>query len=156
MRIIHPTAPVTVSVQRSQPLILECVVSGSPAPAAKWLRNGKEVTPGPFHHRQHNNLAFVAVATSDAGTYSCTAEATQGPVISATYTVNVLGKNRPRRVVVMMSNSDAKFICLPLLRRTGFCPRGPRRPGCRRRLLRFLHLRSQRKPFPKRHLAVQR
>lgn len=85
-----------VSVQRSQPLMLECVVSGSPAPAAKWLKNGKEVTPGPFHHQQHTNLALAAVTTSDAGTYTCAAEAGQGqgPVISASYTVTVLGKNR--------------------------------------------------------------
>lgn len=76
--------------------MLECVVSGSPAPAAKWLKNGKEVTPGPFHHQQHTNLAFVAVTTSDAGTYSCAAEAAQGPVVSASYTVNVLGKTRPQ------------------------------------------------------------
>lgn len=94
VRIVYPTTPVAVSVQRSQPLTLECVVSGGPAPAAKWFKNGKEVTPGPFHHLQHTNLAFVAVATSDAGTYSCAAEAGQGPIISASYTVNVLGKNR--------------------------------------------------------------
>lgn len=75
--------------------MLECVVSGSPAPAAKWLKNGKEVTPGPFHHQQHTNLAFVAVTTSDGGTYTCAAETALGPVVSASYTVNVLGKNRP-------------------------------------------------------------
>lgn len=155
VRIVYPTTPVNVSVQRSQPLVLECVVSGSPAPAAKWLRNGKEVTPGALLHRQHNNLAFVAVTMSDAGTYTCTAEAARGPVTSASYTLNVLGKNRPR-MVATMSHSDAEFICLPLLRRTSFCLRGPERPGRRRRLLRSLHLRGQRKPFPKRHLAVQR
>ncbi|XP_029699616.1 cell adhesion molecule-related/down-regulated by oncogenes [Takifugu rubripes] len=114
VRIIYPTMPVTVSVQRSQLLLLECVVSGSPAAAAKWSRNGKEVTPGPFHHLQHNNLAFVAVTTSDAGTYSCTAEATQGPVISASYTVNVL---EPVSVVegpndlVVTAGSSAHFTC---------------------------------------------
>lgn len=70
-------------------------MSGSPAPAAKWLRNGKEVTPGAFLHGQHNNLAFAAVTMSDAGTYTCTAEAARGPVTSASYTLDVLGKNRP-------------------------------------------------------------
>lgn len=70
-------------------------MSGSPAPAAKWLKNSKEVTPGPFRHQQHTNLAFVAVTTSDAGMYTCAAEAAQGPVISASYTVNVLGKKKP-------------------------------------------------------------
>lgn len=155
VRIVYPTTPVTVSVQRSQPLVLECVVSGSPAPAAKWLRNGQEVTPGALLHRQHNNLAFVAVTMSDAGTYTCTAEAAQGPVAGASYTLDVLGKNGPR-MAAMMSRSDAEFIRLPLLRRTGFRLRGPEGPGRRRRLLRSLHLRRQRKPFPERHLAVQR
>uniref|UniRef100_A0A8C9YK45 Cell adhesion associated, oncogene regulated n=1 Tax=Sander lucioperca TaxID=283035 RepID=A0A8C9YK45_SANLU len=90
VRIVYPTAPVTVSVQRSQPLTLECVVSGSPAPAATWFKNGKEVAPGPSHQRQHNNLVFVSVTRSDEGSYTCAAESTQGTVISANYTVNVL------------------------------------------------------------------
>uniref|UniRef100_H3C632 Cell adhesion associated, oncogene regulated n=1 Tax=Tetraodon nigroviridis TaxID=99883 RepID=H3C632_TETNG len=115
VRIVYPTTPVTVSVQQSQPLMLECVVSGSPAPAAKWLKNGKEVTPGPFHHQQHTNLAFVAVTTSDAGTYSCAAEAAQGPVVSASYTVNVL---EPVSVLegpgdqVVSAGSSARFNCV--------------------------------------------
>ncbi|XP_028430276.1 cell adhesion molecule-related/down-regulated by oncogenes [Perca flavescens] len=90
VRIVYPTAPVTVSVQRSQPLTLECIVSGSPAPAATWFKDGKEVAPGPSHQRQHNNLAFVSVMRSDEGSYTCAAESTQGTVISANYTVSVL------------------------------------------------------------------
>lgn len=69
-------------------------MSGSPAPAAKWFKNGKEVTTGPFQKRQHNNLAFVAVTRSDEGSYTCAAVTEQGAVVSANYTVNVLGKNR--------------------------------------------------------------
>lgn len=76
--------------------MLECAVSGSPAPAAKWFKNGKEVTPGPFHKQQHNNLAFVAVTRSDEGSYTCAAETEQGTVVSANYTVNVLGKNKTK------------------------------------------------------------
>ncbi|TMS07370.1 Cell adhesion molecule-related/down-regulated by oncogenes [Larimichthys crocea] len=81
------------TVQQSQPLMLECTVSGSPAPAAKWFKNGKEVTPA-SHQRQHNNLAFVAVTRSDEGSYTCAADTEQGTVMSANYTVKVLGKKK--------------------------------------------------------------
>lgn len=81
-------------MQQSQPLILECAVSGSPAPAARWFKNGKEVTPGPSHQRRHNNLAFGAVARGDEGSYTCAAGSEQGTVTSANYTVKVLGKKR--------------------------------------------------------------
>lgn len=94
MRIVYPTSPVAVVVQQSQPLMLECVVSGSPAPAATWFKNGEELTPGALGQRQHNNLAFVAVTGSDEGNYACTAETEQGTVVSANYTVNVLGKKK--------------------------------------------------------------
>ncbi len=67
-------------------------MSGSPAPAAKWLKNGKEFTLGSSHQRRHNNLAFAAVTKSDEGTYTCAAESEQGTLTSANYTVNVLGK----------------------------------------------------------------
>uniref|UniRef100_A0A8C2Z099 Cell adhesion associated, oncogene regulated n=1 Tax=Cyclopterus lumpus TaxID=8103 RepID=A0A8C2Z099_CYCLU len=92
----HPAA---CSPIQSQPLTLECIVSGSPAPAAKWFRNGEEVTPGPSRQRQHNNLAFVAVTRADEGIYACAAETEQGTVTSAKYTVNVLGKKNTRKGV---------------------------------------------------------
>lgn len=94
VQILYPTAPITVSVQQSRPLVLECIVSGSPAPVVKWFKKGQEVTPGHSHQWQHNNLAFVAVARSDEGTYTCAAESAQGTVTSANYTVNVLGKTK--------------------------------------------------------------
>lgn len=74
-------------------------MSGSPAPAAKWFKNGKELKQGASHQRQHNNLAFVSATRSDEGSYTCAAETEQGTVISANYTVNVLGKKRSRRDV---------------------------------------------------------
>lgn len=84
-------------MQQSQPLTLECIVSGSPPPAAKWFKNGKEVTPGPSHQRLHNNLVFVSVTRSDEGSYTCAAETEQGTVTSANYTVNVLGKKKQNK-----------------------------------------------------------
>lgn len=114
VRIVYPSSPKTVLVQQSQPLTLECVVSGSPAPTAKWFKNGKEVTPGPSHQRQHNNLAFVAVTRSDEGSYACAAETEQGTVMSANYTVNVL---EPVSIMEGLTNqlvplgSSARFTC---------------------------------------------
>lgn len=96
VRIVYPTAPKTVSVQQSQPLTLECIVSGSPPPAARWFKNGEEVTPASQQRRHNNNLAFVAVTRSDEGSYACAAETEQGTVTSANYTVNVLGKENTR------------------------------------------------------------
>ena len=97
MRIVYPTAPVTVVVEQSQPLTLECIVAGRPAPAAKWFKNGKEVAPGPQRQQQHNNLAFARVTRSDEGRYTCTAESEQGGVVSANYTVTVLGETQRRQ-----------------------------------------------------------
>ncbi|KAI4815741.1 hypothetical protein KUCAC02_005872 [Chaenocephalus aceratus] len=114
VRIVYPTAPRTALAQQSQPLTLECVVSGSPAPAAKWLKNGKEVTPGPSQ-QQHNNLVFVAVARSDEGSYTCAAETKQGTVIIANYTVNVL---EPASITegptnqIVSPGSSARFTCV--------------------------------------------
>lgn len=92
VRIVYPASPRTISVEQSRPLTLECVVTGSPAPAAKWLRDGREMVLGPAHRRQHNNLAFIAVKRSDGGSYQCSVETEEGTVVSANYTVNVLGK----------------------------------------------------------------
>uniref|UniRef100_A0A3Q4AC75 Uncharacterized protein n=1 Tax=Mola mola TaxID=94237 RepID=A0A3Q4AC75_MOLML len=114
VRIVYPNSPVTVVVQQSQPLMLECVVSGSPAPAATWFKNGEEVTPGALHQRQRNNLAFVAVTRSDEGNYACAAETEQGTVVSANYTVNVL---EPVSLKEGLTNqlaslgSSARFTC---------------------------------------------
>ncbi|XP_038548507.1 cell adhesion molecule-related/down-regulated by oncogenes [Micropterus salmoides] len=115
VRIVYPTTPVTVVVQQSQLLTLECIVSGSPAPAAKWFKNGKELKQGASHQRQHNNLAFVSTTRSDEGSYTCAAETEQGTVISANYTVNVL---EPVSITEGMTNqlvslgSSTRFTCV--------------------------------------------
>ncbi|XP_029923655.1 cell adhesion molecule-related/down-regulated by oncogenes [Myripristis murdjan] len=115
VRIAYPTASRNISVERSQPLTLECIVTGSPAPVAKWFKNGKEVVLGPSHLQQHNNLAFVTVERSDEGSYQCTAQSDTGTVVSANYTVNVL---EPVSMVQGLSSqsvppgSSATFTCV--------------------------------------------
>ncbi|XP_030008692.1 cell adhesion molecule-related/down-regulated by oncogenes isoform X2 [Sphaeramia orbicularis] len=114
-RVIYPSAPVTLTVQQSQPLTLECVVSGSPPPMAKWFKNSKEVTLGPSLKRQHNNLAFATVTKSDGGSYTCAAETEQGIITSASYTVNVL---EPVSIIEGLTDqikhpgSSAQFTCV--------------------------------------------
>ncbi|KAL3991492.1 purine-nucleoside phosphorylase [Sarotherodon galilaeus] len=114
VQIVYPKTPKTVSIEKSQPLTLECVVSGSPAPAAKWFKNGK-VIPGPSHQRQHNNLAFVRAMRSDEGSYTCAVETEQGTLVSANYTVKVL---EPVSIIEGPANqltslgSSARFICV--------------------------------------------
>ncbi|XP_041665199.1 cell adhesion molecule-related/down-regulated by oncogenes isoform X1 [Cheilinus undulatus] len=115
VRIVYPSTPMNVSVQQSQSLTLECIVSGSPAPAAKWFKNGQEVTPGPLLRQQHNNLVFVTVTRSDEGSYTCAAETEQGTVSSANYTVNVLESVSITEGLtdqLVSPGSSAQFTCL--------------------------------------------
>ncbi|XP_058489956.1 cell adhesion molecule-related/down-regulated by oncogenes isoform X1 [Solea solea] len=115
VRIVYPTAPTTVEAPQSEPLTLECVVSGVPTLPAKWFKNGQQVTPGPSHQQRHNNLVFDAVTNGDEGSYNCAAETKQGIVTSAKYTVNVL---EPVSVVkglndqLVSAGSSASFTCL--------------------------------------------
>lgn len=88
--ILYPIVPLTVSAQQSRPLTLECILSESHAPTAKWFKNDKEVTSGSSNQVQNNNLVFSSVTREDAGSYTCAVESEDGIVTSAPYTVNVL------------------------------------------------------------------
>uniref|UniRef100_A0A3Q3AIH6 Cell adhesion associated, oncogene regulated n=1 Tax=Kryptolebias marmoratus TaxID=37003 RepID=A0A3Q3AIH6_KRYMA len=136
VRILYPVAPMAVSAQLSQPLTLECVVSGSPAPAARWFRNGEEVKLGPSRQRRRNNLVFVRPMRSDEGSYSCAVETERGTAVSPNYTVSVLarpsgllgsfrlrcdGKPRPQRHLAVQRRAGCPVAPPP----------GPRSPaGC--------------------------
>lgn len=88
--------PTTVTVRASQPLTLECVLSGSPPPVARWWKDGKEFTPGPPGSRKHSNLVFASVSKADEGIYSCGTETEQGSQFGANYTVKVLGESKSK------------------------------------------------------------
>ncbi|XP_077397825.1 cell adhesion molecule-related/down-regulated by oncogenes isoform X1 [Festucalex cinctus] len=91
VRIVYPTTPKNVTLQRSQSYTLECVVSGNPSSSSStWLKNGERIRPGPSLRHLRDNLEFVSVTTDDIGVYVCAAESERGTVMSANYTVNVL------------------------------------------------------------------
>uniref|UniRef100_A0A3B3YYF0 Cell adhesion associated, oncogene regulated n=1 Tax=Poecilia mexicana TaxID=48701 RepID=A0A3B3YYF0_9TELE len=114
-RIVYPTAPLSVSMLHSEPLTLECVVTGSPAPAATWFKNGQEVRASrPSLQRRGNNLEFSRLTRSDEGRYSCRVETERGAAIGPDYTVNVL---EPASIVdgpvdqLVPLGSSARFTC---------------------------------------------
>ncbi|XP_061638391.1 cell adhesion molecule-related/down-regulated by oncogenes isoform X1 [Phyllopteryx taeniolatus] len=90
LRIVYPTGPVNVTLQRAQSYTLECVISASPAPSSTWFKNGKRVQLGHSLRSLHGNLEFVSVTPDDAGVYVCAVESERGTVMSANYTVDVL------------------------------------------------------------------
>lgn len=67
---------------------VECSVSGYPAPAIQWLRNGDILVPE--HDRylisydgETTTLKFVSIAASDAGKYVCIAKNQEGEAKTA-------------------------------------------------------------------------
>ncbi|CDQ93475.1 unnamed protein product, partial [Oncorhynchus mykiss] len=118
-RIVYPITPTTLSVEHSSMLVLECVVSGSPSPAAQWLKNGQEVALPAVpagNSRRHNNLVLLNLKRSDGGNYLCSVTTETGRnLLSVNYTVNVL-----EEASVLRSLSDqtvspgdaARFTCV--------------------------------------------
>nr|XP_057936577.1 cell adhesion molecule-related/down-regulated by oncogenes [Doryrhamphus excisus]XP_057936578.1 cell adhesion molecule-related/down-regulated by oncogenes [Doryrhamphus excisus] len=115
VRIAYPASPVVVVLQQSQPYTLECILSGSPAPKSTWLKDGKEVQPGPSLRRLHSNLEFVAVTRANEGVYACAAQSERGLVVGANYTVRVL---EPASILGGLTDqhvspgSTARFACV--------------------------------------------
>ncbi|KAK7883025.1 hypothetical protein WMY93_029199 [Mugilogobius chulae] len=101
VQIIYPSMPLTVSVQPSLSLTLECVISGSSLQTVQWFKNGKAVTLGSSVYLQHHNLVFISMTQDDVGSYTCAAEAGHELVMSVPYTVNVL---EPASIVEGLTN----------------------------------------------------
>ncbi|XP_056139433.1 cell adhesion molecule-related/down-regulated by oncogenes [Lampris incognitus] len=115
VQIVYPTTPKTIPVEQSQPLTLECVVTGSSVSVVEWLKDGKKVVLGPSHQKQRNNLAISAVTPGDGGNYQCAVQAETGVVVSANSTVKVLEPVSLVRGLTHQSfspGSTAHFTCL--------------------------------------------
>uniref|UniRef100_A0A3B4C4Z7 Cell adhesion associated, oncogene regulated n=1 Tax=Pygocentrus nattereri TaxID=42514 RepID=A0A3B4C4Z7_PYGNA len=109
--IVYPVSPVSLTVEQSMSLVLECVVSGSPSPVAKWTKDGHELLASRLR-LQNSNLVLSDVQLSDGGNYTCSVQTEDGDVVSATYNVNVLGDiMRALSDQTVSSGSSVQFIC---------------------------------------------
>ncbi|KAK6296321.1 hypothetical protein J4Q44_G00340340 [Coregonus suidteri] len=114
VRIVYPITPTTLSVEHSSLLVLECVVSGSPSPAAQWLKNGQEVAVPAVP--AGNNLVLQSLKRSDGGNYLCFVTTETGRNIrSVNYTVNVLEEASILRNLsdqYVLPGDAARFTCV--------------------------------------------
>ncbi|KAI4871908.1 hypothetical protein NFI96_023608, partial [Prochilodus magdalenae] len=112
--IVYPVNPVNLTVKQSTSLVLECVVSGSPSPFAKWTKDGHELRLGSRLRLQHSNLVLSDIQLSDGGLYTYSVQTEDGDVLSASYTVNVLGAASVLRGLsdqTVSSGSSVRFTC---------------------------------------------
>ncbi|XP_066541545.1 cell adhesion molecule-related/down-regulated by oncogenes isoform X2 [Hoplias malabaricus] len=112
--IVYPVKPVTLTAEQSTSLVLECVISGSPSPVAKWTKDGKELLLASSLKLLHSNLVLSDVQKSDAGNYTCSVQREDGDIVSVRYTVNVLVPATVLRGLsdqTVSSGSSVRFTC---------------------------------------------
>lgn len=117
MGIVFPVKSVSLRVEQSVSLVLECVVSGNPSPIVKWLKDGQELPFAPRPRLLHSNLMLNDIQISDGGNYTCFVQAEEGAVASANYTVDVLGEcshveSKTKVIFVPIMCSKLRSICL--------------------------------------------
>lgn len=71
-----------------EPVSVECSVSGYPAPAIQWVRNGDILVPENDRYLisydgETTTLKFVSIAVADAGKYVCIAKNQEGEAKTA-------------------------------------------------------------------------
>uniref|UniRef100_A0A3B3QTK8 Ig-like domain-containing protein n=1 Tax=Paramormyrops kingsleyae TaxID=1676925 RepID=A0A3B3QTK8_9TELE len=97
---MEPVEQVTV-VQGSL-VTLSCEARGMPPPSLSWLKDGQPLS---LHRNllldgQETRLHLTAVASHDAGLYSCVASNAAGSS-TKTFNLTVLGEKRPTSVAVL-------------------------------------------------------
>uniref|UniRef100_A0A8B9RB93 Cell adhesion associated, oncogene regulated n=1 Tax=Astyanax mexicanus TaxID=7994 RepID=A0A8B9RB93_ASTMX len=109
--IIYPVNPVSLTVEQNTSLVLECVVSGSPAPVARWTKEGQDLQLSP-RMQLHSNLRLSEVRAGDGGNYSCTVQREDGEMVSVSYTLSVLGDvSKGPSDQSVPSGSSVRFTC---------------------------------------------
>uniref|UniRef100_W5LK41 Cell adhesion associated, oncogene regulated n=1 Tax=Astyanax mexicanus TaxID=7994 RepID=W5LK41_ASTMX len=110
--IIYPVNPVSLTVEQNTSLVLECVVSGSPAPVARWTKEGQDLQLSPRMQLLHSNLRLSEVRAGDGGNYSCTVQREDGEMVSVSYTLSVLGDvSKGPSDQSVPSGSSVRFTC---------------------------------------------
>lgn len=92
--IVYPIASQNLTVEQSESVTLECVISGSPSSKVKWTKDGSELMLSSKQMLLHSNLVLNDIHLSDRGHYCCSVLTDNGDVVSVNYTVNVLGMQR--------------------------------------------------------------
>lgn len=84
-KFIIPLTNITAAV--GTPVILQCLVSGTPTPTAEWFKDGGRVTDSRCITQEktvgHFNLLITNVSQSDAGEYKCITQNAAGCTESA-------------------------------------------------------------------------
>ncbi|XP_072258227.1 neogenin isoform X9 [Pyxicephalus adspersus] len=76
--------PSNTHAHESMDIVFECEVSGKPAPAVKWVKNGDMVIPSDyFKIVDDHDLQVLGLVRSDEGFYQCIAENEVGNVQAA-------------------------------------------------------------------------
>ncbi|KAI7802416.1 cell adhesion molecule-related/down-regulated by oncogenes [Triplophysa rosa] len=88
--IVYPITSQNLTVEQSESVTLECVISGSPSSKVKWTKDGSELMLSSKRMLLHSNLVLNDIHLSDRGHYCCSVLTDHGDVVSVNYTVNVL------------------------------------------------------------------
>ncbi|NXP50032.1 CDON protein, partial [Heliornis fulica] len=88
--ILHPLAPQSLAVPRHSSLMLECVVSGSPPPTVRWVKDGRDALRKSRWKLLHSHLVTDRLEASDSGNYSCVVGNGSGVVKYVNYSLAVL------------------------------------------------------------------
>ncbi|XP_035753384.1 cell adhesion molecule-related/down-regulated by oncogenes [Egretta garzetta] len=88
--ILHPLAPQSLAVPRHSSLTLECVVSGLPPAAVRWVKDGRDALRKGRWKLLHSHLVTDRLEASDSGNYSCVVGNESGAVKYVNYSLTVL------------------------------------------------------------------
>jgi len=86
-------------------VLLECPVSGSPAPAVVWLKNGEALTLDEYTRVGGRHLEIRRARVSDTARYTCVASNEAGQ-LRRSFDLEVLGLTFP----LALSHSSTTFL----------------------------------------------
>ncbi|KFQ34295.1 Cell adhesion molecule-related/down-regulated by oncogenes, partial [Merops nubicus] len=112
--ILHPLAPQHLAVPRHSPLMLECVVGGSPPAPVRWVKDGRDALRRGRWRLLHSHLLTDRLEPGDAGNYSCLLGNDSGAVKYVNYSLTVLEPasiSRGPQDAALPAGATAQFWC---------------------------------------------